>query len=151
MGVFSFVLPFFIKLPFNSPFQWLIQCLETLNREDEEVCRLKVPQLLMAQDGGSSSRIVINSSSGGGGSNCCTPTKISSDDSMAQHTLSSLLLSPIYDKSFEEVNLIVDKADLKKQAITQELYQTEVNYVTILKDILKVKLEEEEEEEEFFA
>mgnify|MGYP002649451532 CR=1 FL=1 len=60
---------------------------------------------------------------------------------MAQHTLSSLLLSPIYDKSFEEVNLIVDKADLKKQAITQELYQTEVNYVTILKDILKVKLE----------
>ncbi|KAH9405647.1 Protein T2, partial [Tyrophagus putrescentiae] len=118
--------------------KWLIQCLETLNREDEEVCRLKVPQLLMAQDGSFSSRIVINSSSSGGSSNCCTPTKISSDDSMAQHTLSSLLLSPIYDKSFEEVNLIVDKADLKKQAITQELYQTEVNYVTILKDILKI-------------
>lgn len=34
--------------------------------------------------------------------------------------------------------LAADKNDLKKQAITQELYQTEFNYVTILKDILKV-------------
>ena len=66
-----------------------------------------------------------------------TPSK---DDSMAHHTLNSILLSPNYDKSFDDsINLsTVDKSDLKKQAITQELYQTEENYVTILKNILKV-------------
>ncbi|KAH9416784.1 Protein T2 [Dermatophagoides pteronyssinus] len=51
----------------------------------------------------------------------------------------SILSSPNFDKSFDESSLIAaDKNDLKKQAITQELYQTENNYVTILKDIIKI-------------
>ncbi|XP_017481243.1 PREDICTED: protein ECT2-like [Rhagoletis zephyria] len=107
--------------------KWLTLCLETLTREDESGCRLKVPGLL-------------NFSATMGGHhfnyNSCTPSK--GDDSIAHHTMSSLLLSPNYDKSFDEVNTTVDKADLKKQAITQELYQTEMNYVTILKDVLKI-------------
>ncbi|OTF83233.1 pebble-like protein [Euroglyphus maynei] len=50
----------------------------------------------------------------------------------------SILNSPNFDKSFDESFIAADKNDLKKQAITQELYQTEFNYVTILKDIIKI-------------
>lgn len=64
--------------------QWITSCLETLHREDEEGCKLKVPQL------------ECNNA-------FCTPTK---DDSIAQQTINSILLSPNYDKSFEEVSTL---------------------------------------------
>lgn len=67
--------------------------------------------------------------------------KCNSSPMMAHHDCSlknSILSSPNFDKSFDESFIAADKNDLKKQAITQELYQTEFNYVTILKDILKI-------------
>ncbi|KAJ6222116.1 hypothetical protein RDWZM_000661 [Blomia tropicalis] len=94
--------------------KWLFDSLSKKNREDEDAHKLKVPHL---------EKNVLN-----------TPSK---DDSIAYQTMNSLLLSPNYDNSIDN-SLQVDKTDLKKQAITQELYQTEKNYVKILKDIIKV-------------
>ena len=71
-------------MPFCFNAQWLLSSLETQNRDDEELHKLKVPQL------------ETNDSAN-------TPSK---DDSIAQHTLNSLLLSPNYDKSFDDVSTI---------------------------------------------
>ncbi|KAI7692918.1 hypothetical protein SSS_05543 [Sarcoptes scabiei] len=107
------ILENFDELPkFIISEKWLDSTIKLNYRDKEESYLLKIPL---------SEKIEIDS----------TPTK---DD---HPTLNSILLSPNYDNSIDDSSF-VDKNDLKKQAITQELYQTELNYVNILKDIIKI-------------
>lgn len=103
-------------IPFSK--QWLTLCLNLMNRQNEVdyTLQIRLPSTFLL---GSPLR----------------------EEGKGPHGLSSILLSPNYDQSIDDSlcsSPCIDKGELKKQAITQELCQTEINYVTILKNIIKV-------------